>query len=87
MLKSVVPGSSFDAIRRELAEKGSWIGEFRQIAKDGSEIVVEARIELDLLQDRRLVLESARDISDRDIGDRKEWERRHNACSRNSRIG
>ncbi|WP_183318421.1 chemotaxis protein CheB [Chelatococcus caeni] len=71
LLKTVVPGSSFEALRKELAEKGSWTGEVRHTSKTGREIIVESHIELESLQGRRLVLESTRDITER-----KEWERR-----------
>jgi two-component system CheB/CheR fusion protein len=71
LLRSEVPGSSFEALRQSLTEKGSWTGELRQKTKDGRSITVESRIELEAMDGRRLVLESTRDISDR-----KEWERR-----------
>ena len=71
ILKTVVAGSSFDALRRHLAETGSWSGELTHTTKAGKEITVESHIELELLDGRRLVLESTRDITER-----KEWERR-----------
>jgi two-component system CheB/CheR fusion protein len=71
LLRTVVPDSSFDALRRELAEKGAWKGELHQTTKTGQPLIVESRIELESLNGQRLVLESTRDITDR-----KEWERR-----------
>lgn len=71
LLKTVVPGSSFDALRTQLAERKSWSGELHQMTKDGRALIVESSIELEQLDGRRLVIESTRDITDR-----KEWERR-----------
>ena len=71
LLKTVVPGSSFEALRRQLAETGAWSGELLHTTKSGKEITVESHIELESLDGRRLVLESTRDITER-----KEWERR-----------
>lgn len=71
LLKTVVPGSSFEALRQELAEKGEWSGELRQTTKSGKDLIIESHIELEQLDGRRLVLESTRDVSER-----KELERR-----------
>ncbi|OHV80565.1 chemotaxis protein CheB [Ensifer sp. LCM 4579] len=71
LLKTVVPGSSFEALRQMLMEKGHWSGELRHTTKDGQVLTVESQIELLPLGDRRLVLESTRDITEL-----KRWERR-----------
>ncbi|WP_018327562.1 chemotaxis protein CheB, partial [Rhizobium giardinii] len=71
LLKTTVPGSSFAALRETLAEKGRWSGELHHTTKDGQVLTVETQIELMPLGDRRLVLESTRDITDR-----KRWEQR-----------
>jgi len=71
LLKTVVAGSTFEALRQELAETGRWSGELRQTTKSGKDIIVESHIELEQLDGRRLVLESTRDITER-----KELERR-----------
>jgi two-component system CheB/CheR fusion protein len=65
LLATTVPGSSLAAVKAKLAEEGGWNGEFRQRAKDGREIIVESRLQLESFEDRRLVLESARDITER----------------------
>lgn len=71
LLKTVVPGSSFDALRQTLLEKGHWSGELRHTTKEGRVLTVESQIELLPLGDRRLVLESTRDVTEL-----KHWERR-----------
>ncbi|RVG94188.1 chemotaxis protein CheB [Sinorhizobium meliloti] len=71
LLKTAVPGSSFDKLRRTLSQKGRWSGELNHTTKDGRVLTVESQIELVPFGERRLVLESTRDISDR-----KRWERR-----------
>ncbi|MBW9064397.1 PAS domain-containing protein [Rhizobium herbae] len=71
LLQTTVPGSSFVELRRTLLEKGRWTGELRHTTKDGQVLAVESQIELMPLGDRRLVLESTRDITDR-----KRWEQR-----------
>jgi two-component system CheB/CheR fusion protein len=73
LLKSTVPGSSFDALRHRLLDSGNWSGELVHRTKDGREVTVESRIELRLFGGRRLVLETTRDITER-----REWERRQN---------
>jgi two-component system, chemotaxis family, CheB/CheR fusion protein len=69
LLGTSVPGSSFDDLVAALARDGNWSGELIQKAKDGREITVESRLHLEAVDGRRLVLESARDITDR-----KAWE-------------
>lgn len=71
LLMTTVPGSSFKQLRQTLIETGRWSGELHHTAKSGQVLTVESQIELMTLDDRRLVLESTRDITDR-----KRWERR-----------
>jgi len=66
-----VPGSSFNAVRQALLEHGTWSGQVLHRTKDGRVLTVESQIELVHIDDRRLVLESTRDVTDQ-----KEWERR-----------
>jgi two-component system CheB/CheR fusion protein len=69
LLHSVVPGSSFQALRQSLLEHGRWKGEVHHRVKSGLAIQVESEIELVPVNGRRLVLESTRDITGR-----KRWE-------------
>lgn len=71
LLRTAVPGSSFEEMRRALVEGGNWSGELKQRTKDGRELTVESWIELVEMEGRRLVFESTRDITER-----KQWERR-----------
>jgi two-component system CheB/CheR fusion protein len=71
LLATVVPGSSFAELRRKLLADGSWTGDLRQTTKSGRVLDIESRIELETFEERRLVLESTRDVTER-----KEWERR-----------
>ena len=64
-------GSSFEALRLALLQHGTWSGELIHRTKDGRLLTVESQIELFIGNDRRLVLESTRDITDR-----KRWEKR-----------
>ncbi len=70
LLHTVVPGSSFDALRATLFKTGSWAGELHHKAKDGRQLIVESRLQLEVFDDQRLVLESTRDITER-----KRWEK------------
>lgn len=71
LLRTEVPGSSFAAVRRGLLDKGTWAGEVLHTTKDGRILTVESQAELVSSEERRLVLESTRDITDR-----KTWETR-----------
>jgi two-component system, chemotaxis family, CheB/CheR fusion protein len=71
LLETSVPGSSFAELKQELLDSGSWSGELKQRTKDGRPLTVESRIELVPLGDRRLVLETTRDVTER-----KTWELR-----------
>jgi two-component system, chemotaxis family, CheB/CheR fusion protein len=69
LLRTTVPGSSFEQIKATLSERGSWNGEMVQKAKDGLELTVDSRLELNTVEGRRLVFESGRDVTER-----KQWE-------------
>ena len=71
LLGTSVPGSSFEELKTALLRDGDWSGELLHKAKDGRAITVESRIHLERFDDRRLALESTRDISERKI-----WEQR-----------
>jgi two-component system, chemotaxis family, CheB/CheR fusion protein len=71
LLATQVPGSSFAAVRAKLLAEGSYRGEVRHRTKDGRELTVETRIDVQNLDGKRLALESTRDVSER-----KQWERR-----------
>ena len=75
LLATSVPGSSFEELKSALLRDGNWSGELQQTTKDGRLITVESRIHLEPVDDRRLVLESTRDISER-----KDWEQRQQPC-------
>ncbi|MBV9236977.1 MAG: PAS domain-containing protein [Xanthobacteraceae bacterium] len=77
LLKTIVPGSSFEELRRRLLQTGSWNGELQHHAKDGREITVESRIVLETMNGRRLALESTRDVTER-----KQWEHRQQVLLR-----
>lgn len=64
LLKTVVPGSSFEALRQTLLEKGHWSGELRHTTKGGQVLTVECQVELLPLGGRRLVLEGTRDVTE-----------------------
>jgi two-component system, chemotaxis family, CheB/CheR fusion protein len=63
MLSTAVPGSSFAAVKEMLLADGSWAGELRHKTKDGRELIVESRLQLENFNGRRLVLESIRDVT------------------------
>jgi two-component system, chemotaxis family, CheB/CheR fusion protein len=65
LLGTTVPGSSFPDVKAKLLREGSWAGELRQRTKDGRELIVESRLQLDSFDRRRLVLESVRDVTSR----------------------
>lgn len=69
LLATAVPGSAFEVVRNALVQNGTWAGELRQTTKSGTNITVESRLQLEPVDGRRLVLESARDV-----GERKNWE-------------
>jgi two-component system CheB/CheR fusion protein len=71
LLATVVPGSSFAALRAKLLEEKSWSGELKHRTKNGRELTVESRLQLESVDGRRLVLESTRDVTER-----RQWEER-----------
>ncbi|WGF89259.1 chemotaxis protein CheB [Marinivivus vitaminiproducens] len=64
LLRSVVPGSSFAALRQGLLDEGMWRGEVEHRTKDGRTLIVESHLELVTMGEHRLVLESTRDVTD-----------------------
>ncbi len=71
VLQTSVPGAPLDVVRQALIDTGQWSGELQHRTKDGRILTVEAQLELMTSGERRLVLESTHDISDR-----KRWEDR-----------
>jgi two-component system CheB/CheR fusion protein len=71
MLRTEVPGSTFERLKEELLANGSWSGELSQKTKSGRRLTVESRLELTTLDDHRVVLESTRDVTERKL-----WEKR-----------
>jgi two-component system, chemotaxis family, CheB/CheR fusion protein len=71
LLKTEVPGSSFTEVTNKLHEEGIWTGELVHHAKDGRVLTVEAVIQVEAVGDRKLALQSMRDITDRKL-----WEER-----------
>jgi two-component system CheB/CheR fusion protein len=65
LLDTEVPGSSRQEMNEHLIAHGHWYGELRQRAKDGRMLIVEARLDLEDVEGRRLVLESTRDVTQR----------------------
>jgi two-component system CheB/CheR fusion protein len=71
LLKTEVPGSSFEEVTNKLREEGIWSGEFLHRTKDGRVLTVEAVMQVETVGGRQLALQSVRDITDR-----KSWEER-----------
>src|SRR4051812_26199048 len=71
LLQTVVPGGSFDAVRKSLLETGTWSGGVVHRTRTGRVLTIESRVELVSLGQRRLCLESTRDVTDQ-----RRWERR-----------
>lgn len=71
ILQTKVPGSTFERLRESLLEHGTWSGELQHRTKDGRVLAVESHIELFPVGERRLVLESTRDVTDQKL-----WEQR-----------
>jgi len=65
LLHTEVPGSSFSKLRETLLREGSWEGELKQTVKDGRELTVESRLQIEPGDGQRLVLESTRDVTER----------------------
>jgi two-component system, chemotaxis family, CheB/CheR fusion protein len=64
LLKTEVPGSSFEEATNKLYEEGIWTGELLHHTKDGRVLTVEAVIQVESVGDRQLALQSMRDITD-----------------------
>jgi two-component system CheB/CheR fusion protein len=63
LLGTIVPGSTFAALKAQLRQEGSWAGELRRKTKSGRELIVESRLQLDNFDGHRLVLETTRDVT------------------------
>jgi two-component system, chemotaxis family, CheB/CheR fusion protein len=63
LIGTVVPGSAFAALKEKLVKDGSWAGELGHRTKDGRQLIVESRLQLQNFDGRRLVLESTRDVT------------------------
>jgi len=66
MLQTSVPGSSFAKLKEELQSHGTWSGRLQHRTKDGRTLTVEARLDLEAADGRRLVLESIHDVTERE---------------------
>jgi two-component system, chemotaxis family, CheB/CheR fusion protein len=64
LLKTEVPGSSYDEIMNELREEGTWRGELLHHTKDGRVLTVEAVMQIEPVGGRQLALQSMRDITE-----------------------
>jgi two-component system, chemotaxis family, CheB/CheR fusion protein len=71
LLRTEVPGSSFADLRAKLLADGSYRGEVKHRTKDGRELIIETRIDLETIGGKRLALESTRDVTER-----RQWEQR-----------
>jgi len=65
LLKTTVPGSSFETVCKVLLESGSWKGELGQVTKSGRRLIVDSHIELVPVAGHRYVLESTRDVTEK----------------------
>ena len=72
LLGTRVPGSSLAEMKQTLLEDGSWAGELRHRSKDGRDLILETRLQLDDFGDRRLVLESTRDVTAQQAADQRQ---------------
>jgi two-component system CheB/CheR fusion protein len=66
LLATTVPESTMEQLRERLATDGHWFGQLRRRSKDGKILIVEARLDLEVVDGRRLVLESSRDVTQRE---------------------
>jgi len=62
LLATVTPGTSFEEIKAVLLRDGKWAGRMQQKRKDGTPMVVEANLQLEALDGKRVVLESMRAV-------------------------
>jgi two-component system CheB/CheR fusion protein len=58
--------STVQQVKERLASDGQWFGQLRQRAKDGRILIVETRLDLELVDGQRLILESSRDVTQRE---------------------
>ncbi|HKY94844.1 MAG TPA: HWE histidine kinase domain-containing protein, partial [Kiloniellales bacterium] len=65
LLGTRVSHGTFKAVKSKLVAEGSWSGEVEQRTKVGRKLTVEARLDLEEVEGRRLVLESSRDVTER----------------------
>ena len=65
LLHSAPSRGSFEDVRAALLREGAWTGELSQKSRNGDDLSVECRVQLEVVDGRRLVLESTRDISER----------------------
>ncbi|MBX3237459.1 MAG: PAS domain S-box protein [Nitrospiraceae bacterium] len=63
LLRSIFP-QPLDEIVATMERTGEWTGEIRQRTKDGREVIVESRLSLRHTDDRSLILETSRDITE-----------------------
>jgi hypothetical protein len=59
LLKTEVPGSSFEEVTNKLREEGMWTGELLHHAKDGRVLTIETLIQIESVGGRRLALQSS----------------------------
>jgi two-component system CheB/CheR fusion protein len=71
LLGTVVPDSSFAELKASLLREGSYSGELRHKTKDGRDLIVESRLQLENFDGRRLVLESTRDVTASRVSERR----------------
>lgn len=66
LLATTVSDSTMQQLRETLLRDSHWFGQLRQRAKDGRTLIVEARLDLEIVDGQRLVLESSRDVTQRE---------------------
>ncbi len=71
LLGSIGAGFTFADVKAKLIKNRSWSGELTQRTKSGELLTVESRLQLESFDGRRLVLDTARNITDRKL-----WEQR-----------
>ncbi|MBV9968566.1 MAG: PAS domain-containing protein, partial [Xanthobacteraceae bacterium] len=72
LLRTSVPGSSFEELKATLAREGSWAGELRQLTKTDRQLIVESRLQVETFNELRLVLESTRDVTGRRAAEQRQ---------------